>query len=45
MMVDVLYAHDLIQSEQNMQAAQAGLTKRAVLGEAGRPAPSLLNPT
>ena len=42
---DVLYAHDLIESEQNMAAAQAGLTKTVIKDEAVRPAPTLLSPT
>ncbi len=44
-MDDVLYAHNLIQSEQNIQAAQAGLTRQAAVEEAGIPTPGLLIPT
>ena len=44
-MADVQYAHNLVQSEQNIQAAQAGLTKQVVSGESSRSAPALFNPT
>ena len=44
-MEDVLYAHNLIQSEQNIQAAQAGLTRQAAVEGAGLPTPGLLLPT
>ena len=43
-MADVLFAHKLIQSEQNLQAAQAGLTRQTT-GETSVPASTLLNPT
>ena len=44
-MADVQYAHNLVQSEQNIQAAQAGLTKQVISGESSRSAPALFNPT
>lgn len=44
-MADVIYAHNLVQSEQNTRAAQAGLTQQVMSGESSRSAPALFSPT